>query len=87
MTKKSIIFSEEEQIKKQFEEIAENLGLTTSALLHVYVRKVIETHAIPFTITTPTQARQTANNHKAFVAAWQRKYERFGTKIPDEFLE
>lgn len=36
--------------KAQFDQFCENVGLTTSALLNVFVKKVIREQRIPFTI-------------------------------------
>ena len=41
----------DKDVKKQFETTCESMGLSVSAALNIFVRKVINEQAIPFDVT------------------------------------
>jgi len=48
MSTKTVSFKADEELKKEFDEVASNLAMPVSAMFTVFMRKVVDTQGIPF---------------------------------------
>lgn len=48
MVSVSVNFKIEKELKEEFQKLAESMGLTTTSMLTMYVRRCVDDQAIPF---------------------------------------
>ena len=58
-------------LKTQFDSVCEDFGMSTNTALNIYVRQVVRSRCIPFTIEAPAKDDVMAKGRAAFYAMRQ----------------
>lgn len=62
MTTKVMNFKTDEKLKEQFDQIANRMGINSSALLNIFVKRVVTENKLPFELTAePAKEQQLAD--------------------------
>ena len=67
------------QLKKQFDSLCEEFGMSTNTAFNIYVRQVVRSRSIPFPIAAPEKDAVVSKGREAFYAL-RREAEQAGTQ-------
>ncbi|MDR2976018.1 MAG: type II toxin-antitoxin system RelB/DinJ family antitoxin [Streptococcaceae bacterium] len=58
MTTQTLNFKIDSQLKLEFNQLARDLGITTSALLNLFIKRAVDEHGIPFEVKVSNRPKR-----------------------------